>query len=488
MIVDARHANPCLVLANATARRVLTPAVSSAASLIGAPLLDWLPATEHRLVTEALGGLSKLRPSARRTLAWPFIWGDLAVPTRFRLLDWDPGQALVTLTFAAAPLARDLVPRPASGPSSVRPRTVSAIRPAEVLPKGVAAMAGGLSAAPPALPARMRRSEDLLRATMANTDDTLLFLDTSLTVRFINKPHEGRSPEKILGRSIAELLPLSTAASLLARLQRLLVVGGSLAHPFDWIDAAGQARYHELRAAPVHDVGVGMGVCVSIRDMTELRRLERELMEASALERQRIGRDLHDGLGQDLTGVALMMRALATRLERECPAAAQSAGELVRLVNHTLESARSLAHGLLPVSRERGGLVGALRALANRTSEIYGLEVRCRAEIWPELQLSETEASELYRIAQEALTNVARHAHATRVRLSLHVNRRRYCLKIADDGVGLPRARVASSGMGLKIMAHRAALLGAKLTIARNPPSGTLIRVTGAQMPLRSGV
>ncbi len=476
LIVDARQSNPCLVLANAAVRRMLTPAIVGGA-FVGSSIQSWLSSQQASLVLETLAGLSKLRPVARRTVAWPFIWGEIPTVTEFKLLDWDPGQALVMLSFT--------LDRPV--PTAV---THSSRRPAPApaeLPRGVAGLAANL--APQTESAgRMRRAEDLLRATMANTADTLIFLDTELRVRFVNKAFRGQSIEQIVGTAFESLLPAVSRDRVVAQLRRLIASGEPVMFQINEPDADKSMRFGEIRAALVRDDGVGMGVCVSLRDTTELKRLEREILEASTRERQRIGRDLHDGLGQELTGVALMLRALSTRLERECPQAAGAANELVGLVNQSIQNARSLAHGLLPVSSERGGLICALRSLADRSRDLYGIDVRFRAEMWPPLHLQETHASDIYRIAQEALTNVARHSGAAQVRIMLHVTADGYCLKIADNGIGISGKVGAGSGMGTKIMRHRAEIIGAKLEILRNIPRGTLIRLTGPQSLNLGGV
>ena len=471
LIVDARQSAPCLVLANAAARRILTPAVAGAA-FVGASIRDWLSPPQAATVLETLAGLSKLHSGARRSVVWPFIWGATPTMTEFKLLDWDPGQALVMLSFA--------LHRPPETPAA-QPPSLAAVPTAE-LPRGVLGMAAHV-APNVETSVRMRRSEDLLRATMAGTADTLLFLDTALRVRFVNKPCCGQSIEQIVGTPFESLLPEESRDRVMAQLRYLVGSGEPLTLQYKEPDEDDSVRYGEIRATLVRDAGVGMGVCVSLRDITELKRMEHEILEASIRERQRIGRDLHDGLGQDLTGVALMLRALATRLERDCPKAAGAANEIVGLVNQSLENARSLAHGLLPVSIERGGLIGALRSLAGRSRDLYGIDVRFRAEMWPPLRLEETHASDLYRIAQEALTNVARHSGAASVRIMLHVSADGYCLKIADNGIGFSSKDAAGSGMGTKIMRHRAEIIGAKLEILRNIPRGTLIRVTGPQAP-----
>jgi signal transduction histidine kinase len=214
--------------------------------------------------------------------------------------------------------------------------------------------------------------------------------------------------------------------------------------------------------------------------------LEQEILDVSSRERQAIGRDLHDGLGQELTGVALMLRGLATRIETQIPDSRGQVEEIVGLVNQSIETARSLARGLLPVNTDGGGLVRALRALADRSRDMYGLHIDCRLKVAPERPLSEATASHLYRIAQEALTNTARHAQATSVTIFLLVTSGKFQLRISDNGVGLAEPLQESSGMGLRIMRYRASMIGASCEILPNHPHGTVICVTGQQAPVMS--
>ena len=167
------------------------------------------------------------------------------------------------------------------------------------------------------------------------------------------------------------------------------------------------------------DDGVGTGLSISVTDITERKRLEQEILDVSSRERQTIGRDLHDGLGQELTGIALDVAQSRDEVPAPVPRGVASINEIVGLVNQSIETARSLARGLLPVRTESGGLPFALRELAARSRDLYGLTVNFRAEIWPDITLSETSASHLYRIAQEALTNAARHGHAAKVDILL---------------------------------------------------------------------
>jgi signal transduction histidine kinase len=214
-----------------------------------------------------------------------------------------------------------------------------------------------------------------------------------------------------------------------------------------------------------------------MRNITERKRLEKEILAVSSRERHSIGRDLHDGLGQELTGVALMLRGLAARLETRCPETLPQVEEVMGLVNQSVQTARSLARGLLPLDTVDGGLAGALHALAERSQDLYGLKVVCRLSVSPE-PLPDVTSKHLYRIAQEALTNAARHAKATRVHIFFRVTGTQFLLRIGDDGIGMPKAG-ESSGMGLKIMRYRAGIIGATFEVQPHVPHGTLIVVAG---------
>ncbi len=333
--------------------------------------------------------------------------------------------------------------------------------------------------------AQLRRSEELLRVTTANTADTLMLVDTDLRIRFINRSMAGLAVDQIVGSEITAVLPEYAHGMVIAKLREVLHTGETATYEFE--SAIGsQMQYFENRAVLVRDEGLGMGISISVRNVTERKRLEQEILKVSSRERQTIGRDLHDGLGQELTGVALMLRGLATRVQRQAPDAVAYVNEIVSLVNQSIETARSLARGLLPVRTDSGGLPFALRTLADRSRDLYGLEVNFFSEIWPQITLSESSASHLYRIAQEALTNAARHGHASTVEIFLLVARNTFLLRITDDGAGIGSPVAPVNGMGLKIMGYRAGMIGAKFEIGPNVPQGTVVCVTGEQ-PVPAG-
>lgn len=213
-------------------------------------------------------------------------------------------------------------------------------------------------------------------------------------------------------------------------------------------------------------------------DVTERKRLEREIIEISNREQQRIGSDLHDGLGQELTGIALMLKGVVSQLQKEGSAATFDVEDVISLVNNAIESTRSLARGLSPVSGERGGLAPALKSLAARASERYGVRVDFATNLDATPRLTETAATHVYRIIQEALTNVIRHSKASKVSISLETSGGELELRVQDNGLGLPNRAPESfgGGLGLKIMRYRARMLGGDLFIEGAPSGGVCIR------------
>jgi PAS domain S-box-containing protein len=212
-----------------------------------------------------------------------------------------------------------------------------------------------------------------------------------------------------------------------------------------------------------------------LNDVTDRRTLEREILEVSNREQQRIGYDLHDGLGQELTGIALMLSALAERIRRDDPARAPEVEGIVALLGQSIESARRLAHGLSPVSVELGGLLPALRKLAERACEAYGLSVTVRTRMSEALRLDAEAATHLYRIVQEALSNAMRHGAATRVRILLSADRHVIRLSVHDNGTGMP-AEPNSTGLGQRTMRYRARMIGGALQVEPHRLGGTIVR------------
>jgi PAS domain S-box-containing protein len=215
-----------------------------------------------------------------------------------------------------------------------------------------------------------------------------------------------------------------------------------------------------------------------ITDVTERRGLEREILEIAGREQLRIGSDLHDGLGQDLTGVALMLRSVVAQLRKENSSARTDVEDIISLVNGAIESTRAMARGLAPVGADRGGLIAGLQSMAVRGMERYGVRAHFNTSLKEPLTLDDGAATHLYRIAQEAFTNAIRHGRVTQVTIDLATAEGMLTLSVQDNGRGFDERNASNNGLGLKLMRYRAQMLGGDVTIANNKGGGVVVRCT----------
>jgi PAS domain S-box-containing protein len=215
-----------------------------------------------------------------------------------------------------------------------------------------------------------------------------------------------------------------------------------------------------------------------ITDVTERRQLEREILEIAGREQLRIGSDLHDGLGQDLTGVALMLRSVVAQLRKEDSSARADVEDIISLVNGAIESTRAMARGLAPVGADRGGLIAGLQSMAVRGMERYGVRAHFNTSLKEPLTLEDGAATHLYRIAQEAFTNAIRHGRVTQVTIELATAEGTLTLSVQDNGRGFDERNASSNGMGMKLMRYRAQMLGGDVTISNPADGGVVVRCT----------
>jgi signal transduction histidine kinase len=218
-------------------------------------------------------------------------------------------------------------------------------------------------------------------------------------------------------------------------------------------------------------------------EILERMRLEKEMTEVTERERRRLGHDLHDSLCQHLTGTALAAQILRARLATKGSEEAAEAGKVVGLIEEGIDLTRGLARGLFSPDLERGGLAVALEGLAHSTEERTG--INCEFHPNHERHAESCDAvvlTQLYRIAQEAVANAVKHAKARRIVIELDAAEGEIRLNIFDDGVGLGETGEAH-GLGLKMMRHGAALIGANFTAMRRSPVGTIVSCVLAKDP-----
>lgn len=254
--------------------------------------------------------------------------------------------------------------------------------------------------------------------------------------------------------------------------QTMNVLETSVPADWEWADPKGR-RYH-IWSYPFEDAdGTALVLQLGI-DITEQSRLEKQVIQTSEMERRRIGRDLHDTLGQDLTGLAFLIKGLSQKLSDQLPDQKKTAKQLVELVNDAVSQVRSLARGLNPVGLHEGGLPAAMVELAG-SIERYGITCHCCCDENIEME-DEFAATNLYYIAQEAVNNAVKHAEANEIRIDLHGDKEAIYLEVRDDGVGVSQEAKTNGGMGLHIMGYRAKAIGGNLAISTTDGKGTIIR------------
>ena len=210
------------------------------------------------------------------------------------------------------------------------------------------------------------------------------------------------------------------------------------------------------------------------REVAERQRLDREIAQVADRERHRLGQELHDSLGQHLTGTALAAQVLKEKLALKAALETAEAEKLVRYVEEGIDLTRNLARGFFSPELDADGLTVALHGLAENVTERFGID--CVFEGEESIRVPDSAiATQLYRIAQEAVANSVKHAAAQRITIRLGMSSSELLLAISDDGVGFPDRLPRSEGLGLRLMRHGASLAGASFDVRRNGQRGTLI-------------
>ncbi|MHC4359810.1 MAG: PAS domain-containing sensor histidine kinase [Planctomycetota bacterium] len=205
-----------------------------------------------------------------------------------------------------------------------------------------------------------------------------------------------------------------------------------------------------------------------------VNRLERDVLQVSEREKRLIGQELHDSLGQQFVGIALMAQLLSQRLADKLPSESANAGKIAKLANQAMEQARELAWGLHPIGLNSSSLGEALGELASSTERLFGLHCSFRCE--REIPVSDSSAAvHLYRIAQEALTNAIKHGRAKNAQIRLTCGATKSVLTVKSDGVGFREGMNNNTGMGLQIMNYRAAMIGGSLNVHKCREGGTIL-------------
>jgi PAS domain S-box-containing protein len=219
--------------------------------------------------------------------------------------------------------------------------------------------------------------------------------------------------------------------------------------------------------APTYIIATGI-------DITERKHLEKTILEVSGREQRRIGQDLHDGLGQHLTGIAFMSKVQEQKLMEKSMPEAGDAAKIVKLVNEAIYKTRELARGLLPVVSDARGLMSALQQWASEVEDLFGVSCRFQC-VTPVLIHDDTVATHLYYIAREAVNNAIKHGHGSQIVICLAADEEQGVLTIADNGSGIADIPANNPGMGRHLMNYRARVVAGSLEIQRIATGGTIV-------------
>ena len=212
-----------------------------------------------------------------------------------------------------------------------------------------------------------------------------------------------------------------------------------------------------------------------IRDLTDRKQLEEKILHISEEEQHRIGQDIHDDLCQQLAAIGCLAKVAHQQLIKAKRSEADSLEEIVQLVTQANGRARQMSRGLMPVVLDSAGLMAALRELAQGTERIFRVSCPFRCER-PVQVMDNKVATQLFRIAQEAVANAIKHSHADRIEISLNRDNEQLVLIIRDNGIGIPdNVTGRRTGMGLLTMSHRARMVGGSLTATSDEYGGTLV-------------
>ncbi len=322
----------------------------------------------------------------------------------------------------------------------------------------------------------LRISEERFRAIIERSTDIVMILGEDGRVRYVGasiKHLLGYDPATLIGKPVSEL----------CHADDLHVIDGALKDI-----AAEQESVHSVEVRVRHSEGtwrviegisknllsdpVLSGIVVNARDITERKMMAKRFESVKMEAQRRIRHDLHDTVGQDLTGLLCMAGSLAKKLKKIPGDCADQAEALVDGVLHTMEDVRKAIQGIAPIETDPGGLEAALRQLAERACAQHEIHVRFDCPL-PVPIHDYGVATQLFRIAQEALTNAVKHARAREILVSISSPQDKIVLAVTDDGTGMPGLERHSVGIGLHTMQSRASAIGASLSVSSPVGGGT---------------
>lgn len=330
---------------------------------------------------------------------------------------------------------------------------------------------------------KLRESEARARSILRTTVDAIITIDEKGTVRTFNRAAEKLfkfASSEVIGKNVHMLMPQPYRREHDGYMKNYQNTGQrkiiGIGREVTGKRKDGSTFPMYLAVSEVNANGQRLYTGI-IRDITEQRRLEQEVLRISEHERHRIGQDLHDGLGQMLTGITLINKNIAASLSEEGHPLAKEVNEITALVKEADEYARSLSRNLIPVELDSSGLVTALHRLTQNAERLFSIE--CTLHNVLNIHFDDpTSLTHMYRIVQEATSNAVKHGGASKVAISMETDNTKLVVKIKDNGTGFNKDWDKQKGLGVRIMKFRARLIGANFEIENNAADGATIIIT----------
>jgi PAS domain S-box-containing protein len=334
----------------------------------------------------------------------------------------------------------------------------------------------------------LRESEARLRGIVKTAVDPIVVIDSRGVIELFNPAAErlfGYDAEEVIGQNCSLLMPAPYAEEHDGYIEQYLRTGRKRIIGIGR-EVTGRRRDGSIfpLELSVSEVRTATRVIFTgvLRDLSERKLLEHEILTISEAEQRRIGQDLHDSLGQQLTGLAFLIGALQQKLIARALPEAADADRIAEQVERAIDHTRRLSRGLSPVDLSDGELQGALSSLAHDVRELAGIE--CRADADP-LALDPVTATHIYRIAQEAVNNAVKHAAPSCIEIDLTQHDDWATLTVSDNGIGLPPRVDPQRGAGLRNMQRRAQMIGGQVTLGPGARRGAVVRCR-FRLPLRA--
>ena len=324
------------------------------------------------------------------------------------------------------------------------------------------------------------QSEAQLRAILDHAVEGIVVIDEQGVIETFNKAAQrmfGYDASEVVGRNVSMLMPEPFGAQHDHYMRKYHETGQRRIIGIGR-EAVGRKKNGTVFPVDLSVSEVRLGGKLTytglVRDITERKRLEREVLDVSEREQRRIGYDLHDGVCQELAGVAFLAQTMETRLAAGNKVTAEDAAEIRKLLQEAVSHARALSRGLQPVDPQPGGLAAALRQLATDTSDCH--KVSCQFCGDHGIDLADKHAAtHVYRIAQEAIRDAIQHGKATCIAIDLSTAKGIITLTVVDNGVGLGEDGRYREEMVMRMMHHRARVIGAELSISPRWPGGVKV-------------